>query len=75
MKTLVLDRFEGGYAVCETREGSIFTLLRTELPTEASEGSVLLLLDDGTFLLDKAETESRRKQMAEKQKSIFEGSE
>ena len=36
----VLDRFEGGYAVLETENGTV-TVLRSSLPEEVREGDVL----------------------------------
>ena len=52
MKELIIDRFEEGYVVCETPEGQFDALPRKNLPPEAEEGSVLLVQDDGTIMVD-----------------------
>ena len=70
-KYLVIDRFEGKYAICEDAEQKYFAIETAELPPEAKEGSVLLISDEGTLSLDAAETERRRKEMAEKQRRAF----
>ena len=56
---LIIDRFEGDTAVCETAEGQMVEILRSLLPPEAREGSVLLPEGKG-YRLDLAEEERRR---------------
>ncbi|MCH5353473.1 MAG: DUF3006 domain-containing protein [Acutalibacter sp.] len=68
---LVIDRFEGKYAICEDAEQKYFAIETAELPPDAKEGSVLLISDEGTLFLDAAETDRRRKEMAEKQRHVF----
>lgn len=70
-KHLVIDRFEGKYAICEDAEQKYFAIETAELPPGAKEGSVLLISDEGTLSLDDAETDRRRKEIAEKQRRIF----
>ena len=70
-KYLFLDRFEGKYAICEDAEQKYYAIETAELPPNAKEGSVLLISDEGTLSLDEAETDRRRKEMAEKQRRIF----
>ena len=66
MKTLIIDRFEENFAVCEDDDGSFFAIDISELPAEASEGDVLRLDDGGGISVDEAETESRRSRIREK---------
>ena len=54
----VLDRFEGGYAVLETENGTV-TVLRSSLPEDVREGDVLTERD-GHFAVDTSTTEQRR---------------
>ena len=54
----VLDRFEGGYAVLETENGTV-TVLRSSLPEEVREGDVLTERD-GHVAVDTSTTEQRR---------------
>ncbi len=72
-KRLVIDRFEGKYAICEDSEQKYFAIETTELPADASEGCVLLISEEGELRLDTEETERRRKEMAEKQRRAFGG--
>ncbi len=71
MRRLVIDRFEGDYALCEytdTRE--TIDIKKSLLPQEAKEGSTITLEND-VYSLDIQDTEARRKAMAEKLKRIF----
>lgn len=61
---LIIDRFEGDIAVCEAPDGTHTDIPREKLPAGAAEGSVIAVSDDGSFMLDTAETESRRKRLA-----------
>ncbi len=73
MKYWVIDRFEGEYAVCEDEEQRTFALKRAALPSEAGEGWVLAVLEDGTLYPDLEETQRRRQRIAEKQRRAFGG--
>ncbi|WP_173386003.1 DUF3006 domain-containing protein [Ruminococcus flavefaciens] len=55
---IVVDRFEGGYAVLETGNGTV-TVLRSSLPEGVREGDVLTERD-GRFTIDTSTTEQRR---------------
>ena len=70
-KHLIIDRFEGKYAICEDAEQKYFAIETAELPPDAKEGSVLLISDEGALSLDTVETEHRRKEMAGKQRRVF----
>ncbi len=72
MRTLVIDRFEGEYAVCEDEEQRLVAVEIDELPPGVGEGSVLSISEEGKLLLNIEETERRRKRIAEKQRRIFE---
>jgi len=60
---LVIDRFEGKYAILESQEKHplIFNFPRHLLPQEAKEGSVISFNID----IDEKETETRRKNIKE----------
>lgn len=68
---LIIDRFEGKYAVCEDEEQVLYAVAREELPPGAETGSALTLSLEGTLLLDLEETRRRRDRIAEKQRQIF----
>ena len=40
---LVIDRFEGDFAVCEIQIPNMIHIKKSELPEQAEEGSVLIL--------------------------------
>lgn len=70
-KKLVIDRFEGKYAICEDGEQKYFAIESSELPAGAAAGTVLLISEEGELTLDLEETERRKKLMAEKQRKAF----
>ncbi len=67
---LVIDRYEGNFAVVEDDEGKTINLPRDMLEKDIPEGSVIVLLR-GKYILDKAETEKRKKELFDLQESLF----
>jgi len=61
---LIIDRFEGDFAVTETDKGFI-NIPRSDLPEEAQEGDVLILS------LDKSTAEERKKRIDAMMNSLF----
>ena len=50
---IVIDRFDGDYAVCETGSGCEPVYVpRIRLPAFASEGDALVLSEDGVYAID-----------------------
>lgn len=72
MERLIIDRFEGGYAVCEKENGGCMDIPAALMPEGSEEGSCLILLDDGSFSLDKERTEARRKKIEDRFHNLFE---
>lgn len=62
---IIIDRFEGEYAVCEIEVGTIVNIPKILVPN-ATEGDVI------TIEVDKAETEERRKNVQELMNNLFE---
>ena len=58
---LIIDRFEGNYAVCED-DGAPALLPRASLPPSAAEGDVLTTAKDGGFAVNAARTAMRKKE-------------
>ncbi len=56
---LIIDRFEGDFAICETGAEYI-RIPRGLIPPDASEGDVLSDTESGTYILDKAAANARR---------------
>ncbi|WIF93992.1 DUF3006 domain-containing protein [Caminicella sporogenes] len=61
MKVLI-DRFEGDYAVCERENREIINIEKYKIPKEAKEGDVLIIEND-RIIIDKEETEKRKKEI------------
>lgn len=59
---LIIDRFEGGFAVCEDGNETIH-LPRESLPAAAEEGDALVAAEGGSYAVDAAYTQMRRKAM------------
>lgn len=72
MKKMIIDRFDGVYAICEDKkEKAFFAIEQTELPAGARTGDVLVITDDGVLQIDKEETERRRTRILEKQNKLL----
>jgi hypothetical protein len=54
---LIIDRFEGDFAVVEYKEGRTFNLPRSLLPPGAKEGDILTL----TMTIDNESAETRKR--------------
>ncbi len=59
---VVIDRFEGEYAVCEKDDRTMIMLKKNEIPLTAEEGDVLII-EAGNIILDKEETEKRKREI------------
>lgn len=71
MKKLVIDRFDGIYAICEDKEKAFFAIELSELPANVRAGDVLVISDDGILSVDQEETERRRSRILEKQRKLL----
>jgi hypothetical protein len=57
---VVIDRFEGDFAVCEKEDRTILNIKRSKLPVNTKEGDVLVIEGD-SIKVDSAETTKRTK--------------
>ena len=71
MRKLIIDRFEGTYAICEDQEKKMFAISLNELPQGARPGDVLQISGAGELSVDQEETQRRRKKMAGLQSKLF----
>jgi hypothetical protein len=62
---LIIDRFEGHFAVCQQPDRSMLKIPRQLIPSEAREGDVLEVSGD-TISLDHIATAARKKAAADK---------
>lgn len=65
MKTLIIDRFEGNFAVCEMDENSFVNIPIKALPNGAQEGSVI------NISIDHSETEKRKNDIDSLMNKLF----
>ena len=67
---LIIDRFEGIYAVCELENGEFIDVPKEDIPKEAKEGDILIKTDNG-YCVDKMATENKRKEIKERMNKLF----
>lgn len=72
MKTLIIDRFEGTYAICEDNDQKFFAIEISELPAGAKEGDVLDVDDaEGTLSINGEATAQKRSKVKKLQDKLF----
>lgn len=67
----VIDRFEGDWAVIELEDGAIIDIPISNLPSNVSEGSLVLIEDNKATLLAE-DTRARRRYIDELMEELFE---
>jgi hypothetical protein len=67
---VVIDRFEGSFAVCEKENREMIDIERHLLPEEAKEGDVLDICSD-KITIDLEETVKRKKEIEELTKNLW----
>jgi hypothetical protein len=67
---VVIDRFEGEYAVCEKENREMIDIKRDRIPKEAKESDVLDIQGD-IIIIDVKETEKRKKEIEELTKDLW----
>lgn len=67
---LIIDRFEGEFAVCEDEDRNTHNIERSKLPCSAKEGDVLLLKGD-CYIIDRKETERRKSRIKKLMDSLW----
>jgi len=68
---VIIDRFEGSFAVCEDENRKTINIERAKLPKEAKEGSVLIIQGDN-IEIDHIETENRKDRIKKMMDSLWE---
>lgn len=67
----VIDRFEGDWAVIELEDGAIIDIPISNLPSNVSEGSLVLIKGNKATLLAE-DTRARRRYIDELMEELFE---
>ena len=57
---LIIDRFEGKYAICEDENCNMINILKEELPSNVKVGDVIIKVNND-FVVDYDETKKRKK--------------
>ena len=70
MMNVIIDRFEGVYAVCETENKEYINILKSELPQGIKEGDVLNCIND-KWNIDTATTKERKEKIRNKLNRLF----
>ncbi len=71
MKKLIIDRFEGSYALCENEEKAIIKVPKYKLPLGCREGDSLVQDSDGMYHIDESETKANESRIHEKKNRLF----
>lgn len=67
---LVIDRFEGNFAVCEKDDKTMIDIEKTKLPLEAKEGDVIIIEQD-KITIDLIETKKRKSEITKITKNLW----
>jgi Cft2 family RNA processing exonuclease len=67
---LIIDRFEGEYAVCEKGNREMIDIPKKDIPSEAKEGDVLIV-DGKIITIDHESTKKRKQEIAELSKGLW----
>jgi hypothetical protein len=71
MKKLIIDRFEGSYAICENEDESCLKIPKTKLPAGCREGECLIMDEDGLLQKDPEAYSDRQKRIRDKMDRLF----
>ncbi|MCX7773297.1 MAG: DUF3006 domain-containing protein [Clostridia bacterium] len=67
---VIIDRFEGGFAICEKENGTMIKIERSILPQDTREGSVLMVEGRKVTHLE-AETHARQQKITGLMKGLW----
>lgn len=67
---VVIDRFEGDFAVCEKDDRKMINISKENIPSNAAEGDVLIIEKD-VVKIDREETLKRKKEIDELTKDLW----
>ncbi len=67
---VVIDRFEGEFAVCVASDGAVLSIPRHDLPEGHREGDVLIC-DGERYILDETARDLTRRRIEEKMNRLW----
>lgn len=68
---MIIDRFEGDYAVCEREDKFFVNIEKKYLPGKCCEGDVLIY-DEGKYIIDRKSTQERHDKIRKLMDELFE---
>lgn len=68
---LIIDSFEGGIAVCETKDKKYISIDRVLLPARAKEGDAIRSAADGRYELDEQNGRIAKERIARKMDALW----
>ncbi|HBI72978.1 MAG TPA: DUF3006 domain-containing protein [Lachnospiraceae bacterium] len=71
MTKLIIDRFEGTYAICEMEDKSMVKIPKYRLPLDCKEGDCLVQDSNEMIQKDNEATDRRNKHLKEKLNRLF----
>lgn len=69
-KKLVIDRFEGIYAVCEDEDGTMINIEKSTIEGNPIEGDIIVI-SENKIIIDKKATNQRQKEVEELTKDLW----
>jgi hypothetical protein len=72
MKKLIIDRYEGNYAICENEDKTTVPVPKYRLPLDCKEGDCLIQDDEGMYQKDVVTTSGKEKRIRDKMSRLFE---
>jgi len=67
---VIIDRFEGNYAVCEKEDRTMINIEKAKVLCQAKEGDVLIIKEN-EIIIDKEATLKRKEQIKEQTKDLW----
>ncbi|APC40212.1 DUF3006 domain-containing protein [Clostridium estertheticum] len=68
---VIIDRFEGNYAVCEKEDRTMIDIKKSKIPSIAKEGDVLSI-DNDVIIIDIEKTKKRLNEIQKLTKGLWE---
>ena len=67
---LIIDRFEGNFAVCEKEDRTMINIEKNKIPTESKAGDVLSVTEN-EIVIDEIDTINRKKDIEKLTKDLW----
>ena len=67
---VIIDRFEGEYAICEKENSEMIDIKKQQLPLEAKEGDVLVI-SEKNIRIDEIGTKNRKEEIERLMDSLW----